>query len=110
MKALINNNKIIQIQETEFAVAEPLYWIDVTDAKVGDSYIDGQVVKLQETFITWEDIRAERDSLLKATDWHITYATEKNTSVPQNILDYRQALRDLPQTYQNPEDVVFPSL
>lgn len=58
----------------------------------------------------WDLIKRVRDELLTQSDWHITYATEKGEAVPQNILDYRQVLQDLPQTYQNPEDVVFPSL
>lgn len=57
----------------------------------------------------WDLIKRVRDELLTQSDWHITYATEKGTAVPQNVLDYRQALRDIPQIFQNPEDVVFPT-
>ena len=111
MKALIHNDRIIEIKENTYPVHESLIWIDLPEgAEVGDSYVSGELVKPQAETTTWEDIRSKRDSLLQLTDWHITYSIEKNTTVPQNILDYRQSLRDLPQTYQNPEDVVFPTI
>lgn len=53
-------------------------------------------------------IRMERNRLLKETDW---------TQIPDAVLTdekkaeftaYRQALRDIPQTYSNPDDVVWP--
>jgi hypothetical protein len=60
---------------------------------------------LNESENSWDIIRAKRNYLLKATDWTLT---------PGSSLDqaqwaaYRQILRDLPQTYTNPEDVVWP--
>ena len=111
MKALIHNNKIIDITENTYPVHESLIWIDMPQgAEVGDSYVNGQLVKPQGPTITWDDIRATRDYLLSKSDWHITYATEKGIAIPQNVLDYRQALRDIPQNFATPEEVVFPSL
>lgn len=110
MKALIFNQKIIEIRENTYPVAEPLVWVDVTDAEVGDSYINGQVIKPQANTITWDDIRAERDSLLGQTDWAIIKSQETGETIPQNVLDYRQALRDIPQDFATPEEVVFPKL
>lgn len=54
---------------------------------------------------TWDTIRAERDQLIRDSDW---------TMIPGATVDqaqwaaYRQILRDLPQTYSNVEDVVWP--
>ena len=42
MKALILNNKVIQIEETIFAVSEELSWEDCpNDCEVGSSFING---------------------------------------------------------------------
>lgn len=58
----------------------------------------------------WNLIKRVRDELLTQSDWYITYATEKQTAVAQNILDYRQKLRDIPQDFATPEEVIFPTL
>ena len=111
MFALIHNEKIIEITENSYPVHESLTWIDAPEgAEIGDGYVDGQLVKPHQPTVTWEDIRAKRDYLLAQSDWHITYATEKGEAIPQNVLDYRQALRDIPQNFATPEEVVFPSL
>ena len=111
MFALIHNDKIIEIKENTYPVHESLTWIDAPQgAEVGDGYVDGQLVKPQAPTVTWEDIRAERNYLLAQTDWHITYATEKGTAVPQNVLDYREKLRNIPQDFATPEEVIFPTL
>ena len=53
-------------------------------------------------------VKDHRNRLLIECDW---------TQLPDAVLtgaertawqDYRQALRDIPQTYPNPDDVVFP--
>ena len=55
---------------------------------------------------SWEEIRQKRDQLIRDSDW---------TMIPGATVDqaqwsaYRQILRDLPQTYSNPEDVVWPT-
>ena len=55
--------------------------------------------------MTWEMVRAERDRLLAASDW---------TQVADAPVDaaawavYRQALRDVPQDFASPDDVVWP--
>ena len=55
--------------------------------------------------LAWDRVRAERDRLLAASDW---------TQVADAPVDaaawaaYRQALRDVPQDYTTPEDVVWP--
>ena len=54
----------------------------------------------------WGAIRQKRDQLIRDSDW---------TMIPGATVDqaqwsaYRQILRDLPQTYSNPEDVVWPT-
>jgi len=55
--------------------------------------------------LAWDSIRLERDSLLAACDW---------TQVADAPVDgaawaaYRQQLRDIPQDFDSPDDVVWP--
>ena len=53
--------------------------------------------------VTWDTIRAKRSQLIRDSDWTMT----PGATVDQAQWSaYRQILRDLPQTYSNPEDVV----
>lgn len=54
----------------------------------------------------WENIRRERDWLLVRTDM---IAALPDHPKLQEVLDYRQALRDLPDAFENPNDVVWPA-
>ena len=55
----------------------------------------------------WKDIRAKRDGLLNASDWAVM--PDSPVADKQVWLDYRTALRDLPQTYSaDPDSVVWP--
>lgn len=57
--------------------------------------------------IGWEMVRLERDSLLSVVDKQIESAIDSGADVTL-LRQYRQALRDIPQTFTNPEDVVWP--
>jgi hypothetical protein len=56
--------------------------------------------------ITWEQIRSQRDLLLKETDW--AALPDVNVSTKQSWLVYRQILRNIPQKFKTPEEVVWP--
>ena len=44
MKALIHNNRVVDIAEASFEVHEDMFWIDVdSNVRVGWDYIDGSV-------------------------------------------------------------------
>ena len=58
--------------------------------------------------VTWDEVRKTRNSLLKSTDWTMI----SDTSVDQTAWKtYRQALRDIPETYKDkePSEVVYPT-
>jgi hypothetical protein len=60
--------------------------------------------------VALEAIRTKRDLLLAETDWVVCADVSLSQSVKDAYLDYRQQLRDLPQTYaSNPNDVVWPT-
>ena len=50
--------------------------------------------------VAWQEVRNRRNELLKATDWRAV----KDRTMPQAWKDYRQALRDLPQEYEDAND------
>jgi hypothetical protein len=54
---------------------------------------------------TWNKIRWERDRLMAETDWWAL--SDQTLSSEQSA--YRQALRDVPQAFDNPDDVVWPT-
>lgn len=57
--------------------------------------------------ILWARVRYKRDKLLTETDWLTVRALETGDEVPQEWLDYRQALRDV--TLQpDPSNIVWP--
>jgi len=55
--------------------------------------------------ITWADVRSERDGLLAATDWWAV----SDRAMSADETNYRQALRDVPQNFASPADVVWPT-
>lgn len=68
---------------------------------------EAELVPYVEPTPTWEQIRAQRDQLLKESDW--VGLTDVNVSNKQQWLDYRQTLRNIPQNFTNPQDVVWPT-
>lgn len=69
---------------------------------------EGNTIEAADNTLTWEDIRGTRDEILRNTDWTmITGATVDQSE----WATYRQAIRDIPQTYKDktPNDVVWPT-
>ncbi|MCF6438164.1 phage tail assembly chaperone [Pseudoalteromonas luteoviolacea] len=60
--------------------------------------------------VTWVTVRSKRDNLLVESDLLVLRALENTQSVPTELSDYRQALRDLPTHYPTPSEVVWPTL
>ena len=58
--------------------------------------------------LTWENIRAIRDQILRDTDWTMTTGATVDQA---QWAAYRQVIRDIPQTYKDktPDDVVWPT-
>lgn len=56
----------------------------------------------------WHLIKQHRNSLLAKCDW--TQLLDNSLTAEQRAAwaDYRQSLRDLPQTYEIPDDVILP--
>ena len=55
---------------------------------------------------TMDSVRQKRNALLKESDWvGLADAVVKNK---EQWLSYRQALRDLPQSFSSPQEVIWP--
>lgn len=72
--------------------------------------VTDNTITLQEKpkpVLTWEDIRTKRNRLLELTDYtQLSDFPETNKSAWST---YRQTLRDIPQTYATPEEVIWPT-
>jgi hypothetical protein len=114
MKALIQNNKVVQLSENTFEVHEDLSWIDVgSSVQVGwvlengiptnpDKRTDAEKAEFELV-----RLRARRDRKLAETDW---WALPDTGTMTQAQMDYRQALRDITETYSSLAEVVWPSM
>lgn len=56
---------------------------------------------------TWEEIRAQRNALLQETDW-VGLSDVGEITNKRDWLEYRTALRNIPQSFSTPESVVWP--
>ncbi len=57
---------------------------------------------------TIEYLREERNQKLKDSDWIVIKSLEAGVEIPDDWKTYRQALRDITNTYDNLNDVVWP--
>ncbi|WP_268810112.1 tail fiber assembly protein [Vibrio parahaemolyticus] len=83
-----------------------IYNPDLTNpAKYGLNQAD--VDKIHKD-IKWSEVREIRDKLISETDWTQAPDAPLSTEKKSEFATYRQALRDIPQNYTNPDDVVYP--
>ena len=92
-------NSFIPFDEENTDYQEYLAWkaIDGNEPEAAD-----------EDTLTWDDIRATRDQILRDTDWTMTTGATVDQA---QWAAYRQVIRDIPQTYKDktPDDVVWPT-
>jgi len=58
--------------------------------------------------IDWNSIRELRNALLSGTDWAVMPDSPLSEDRKQEYIEYREALRDLPNTYADSDEVHFP--
>jgi hypothetical protein len=71
---------------------------------VDSATVEARAVEL-ETEFKWETMRRKRNQLLAETDFYAL----SDVTMTTEMSNYRQALRDLPSSTSNPDDVVFPT-
>lgn len=64
---LVCKEKIVQVEDKTFPVHKDLVWMDlVTDAKVGDGYVDGVLVPVRHEAPTLTKDEADKQEYVKA--------------------------------------------
>ena len=63
-------------------------------------YRGEEIIEQGNYDVSWEEVRKMRNMQLQHTDWWAV----KDLTMSQAKKDYRQALRDLPQTYESAND------
>ena len=56
----------------------------------------------------WASIRTKRDNLIAKSDWTVATDTPLSDSVKAKWVTYRKALRDLPASESDPDDITWP--
>jgi|TARA_R100001079_G_scaffold17074_1_gene8768 hypothetical protein len=93
-----SDNAVIPFDEDNKDYREYLEWVaEGNTAEAAEEYV-----------ITWDEIRATRDQILRDTDWTMTSGATVDQA---QWAAYRQVIRDIPQTYKDktPADVVWPT-
>ena len=108
MKALILNNKVVDVAATEFEVHPSMSWMDAPEGCThGWVLIDGSLQ--EEPGPSNEELmhglRMMRNSLLSKTD----YFALADATLTDEMRAYRQALRDLPANTTDPANPVWPT-
>lgn len=68
--------------------------------------VNGEL-SLVDKIITWDDIRPYRNMLLSDSDY--TQLPDFPEAKKMQWATYRQTLRDIPQTYSTPKEVIWPT-
>lgn len=104
-----NENKPVFVSSSYIIEENGVREVIVTRDKTVEE-IEEEAAK--ELEMQWHQIRNQRDELLKQSDllvlidkWE-TLTEERK----EEIRVYRQALRDIPQTFQDPSEVIWPNL
>jgi len=66
---------------------------------------DYKLTQEQEISAKWVDIRQQRNKLLFESDWMAV----SDRTMSEAEKEYRQELRNLPNQFANPNDVIFPA-
>lgn len=105
MKALVLDGKVVDVAEEEFPVHSDLVWVDCpSNVLAGWDYKNGEFVDTTPVVDKLEELREQRNEKLSETDhWALSDVT-----LSDEMREYRQALRDITDTYQTVEEVVWP--
>jgi len=104
--------------ESDFRLEQPKTGVTIikewNTAKLGPkptlASIDSQISDAEiEAKMMWKKIRKERNQLLGESDYLILADAPIDETQKQEWATYRQALRDIPQDYDSPDEVVYPT-
>ena len=107
-KLTIGDALLVLSPNAKFAYSDgEIIWYDETETQPTDSEINTKLAELQAEESV-NDLREVRNAKLAETDWVITMHKELGTNIPAAWKTYRQALRDITNTYTSLDDVVWP--
>ena len=102
MKALIHDDKVVDIKEQSYEVHPSMSWIECpNDIRIGFFY-DGKTFKSDEQTpeeifeIRMTQLREIRDSLLNETDWTAISDNDLSWLAKRKWRKYRKQLRNFP--------------
>ena len=110
--AIIENGKVVNIAAATAEFAASQGWIECPDGvDIGWSFDGGNPIPPpRDIEQEWNLVRKERGYLLMQSD--IAVLLDRWASMTpekqQEWSTYRQALRDIPQSFSDPKDVVWP--
>jgi len=95
---------VVEITDIEFdqIINQRTHYFDITDNTV-------KIINKSEEDI-WFEIRNKRNTLLRESDWTQMNDSPLNTEKKNEWLNYRNNLRNLPQTFINPDEVIWPDV
>lgn len=104
----ISENKEIQVAINYVIEDECVKEIIVTRDRTSEEIDQYQASLIQSK---WSFVRTKRNNLLKESDMDVVSDKWEQMSLElkTNISTYRQTLRDLPQNFSNPDDIVWPN-
>ena len=104
-----NENKPVFVSSSYIIEENVVREIIITRDKTVEEIIEEQQKELE---MAWHQVRSQRDEMLKHSD--LLVLIDKWEFLPlerkEEIRNYRQALRDIPQTFQDSSEVVWPNL
>ena len=116
MKALILNKKVIDIKDKEFPVSSDCKWVDCDDEKVkigwdydGSKFTDIHVEKPATDEEIASQVRSDRNSLLRQSDWTQMPDSALSDSKKTEWVTYRKSLRDIPSQSGFPKTITWPT-
>ena len=107
MKALIFQNKVVDLVDNEFPVSPEMHWMDAPEGCTTDWVLEDGAVVAPPGPSTEElmfNLRSQRDRLLAETD-HLALSDQVLSA---EMTAYRQALRNLPANTTDPANPVWP--
>lgn len=95
---------VVEITDIEFdqIINQRTHYFDITDNTV-------KIINKSDEDI-WFEIRNKRNTLLRESDWTQINDSPLNTEKKNEWLNYRNNLRNLPQTFINPDEVIWPDV
>ena len=96
---IVDAIKILRPNSSFGTRGDKIIWNDTENFQPTEEEIQAKIAELQAAE-PLRLLRLERNQILQQSDWEVQRNTERNIT-DSNLIDYRNALRDLPQEIAN---------